>query len=65
MQEMRNELNERNAGRDLHKSGCVIDKIKAANEYFLSKLESLLEKYNSSYDGEVVIANDYFVFLCY
>ena len=60
-QEMRNELNERNVGGDLHKSGCVLEEIKAANEYFLSKLENLSGKSNSNYEGEVVIANDYFV----
>ena len=32
-----------------------------ANEYFLSKLVNLSGKSNSNYDGEVVIANDYFV----
>ena len=31
-QEMRNELNERNVGEDLHKSACILDEIKAANE---------------------------------
>ena len=41
IQEMRNELNESNVGGDLHKSGCVLDKIKADNEYFLSKIENL------------------------
>ena len=39
---MRNALNERNLGGDLRKSGCVLDEIKAANEYFISKLENLL-----------------------
>ena len=29
VQEMRNELNERNVGGDLHKSGCVFDEIKS------------------------------------
>ena len=62
VQEMRNELNERNVSGYLHKSGCVLDKIKADNEYFLSKLENLSGKYNSNYDGEVVISNYYFVF---
>ena len=61
VQEMRNEYNERNAGADLHKAGCVLDKMNASNEYFLSKLENLLGKSNSNYDGEVVIANDYFI----
>ena len=46
VQEMRNELNERNVGGDLHKTGCVIDEIKAANEYFLSKLQSFSGKSN-------------------
>ena len=32
VQEMRNELNERNVGGDLQKSGCVLDEIKAAYE---------------------------------
>ena len=59
---MRNELNKRNFGGDLHKSGCALDELKSANEYFLSKLQNLLGKYNSNYDGEVVIANYYFVF---
>ena len=59
-QEMRNELNERNIGGYLHKAGCVLDKIKATNEYFLSKLQNVLGKYNSNYDGEVVIANNDF-----
>ena len=58
---MRNELNDRNVGGDLHKSVCVFDEIKSANEYFLSKNENLSEKSNSNYDGEVVIENDYFV----
>ena len=58
---MRNELNKRNVGGYLHKSGCILDKIKADNEYFLLKLENFFGKYNSNYDGEVVIANDYFV----
>ena len=31
VQEMRNELNDRNAGGDLYKAGCIIDKIRAAN----------------------------------
>ena len=62
VQETRNESNERNVGGYLHKSGCVLDKIKAANEYFLSKVQNFSEKSNSNYDGEVVIANDYFVF---
>ena len=35
VQETRNELNERNVGRNLHKSGCILDKRKAANEYFV------------------------------
>ena len=61
VQETRNESNERNVGGDLHKPGCVIDKIKVANEYFLSKIENFSGKSNSNYDGEVVIANDYFV----
>ena len=55
-------MNERNVGGDLHKSGCVLDEIKAANEYFLSKLENLSGKSNSNYDGEVVIANAYLAF---
>ena len=54
---MRNELNERNVGGDLHKSGCVLDEIKAANEYFFSKLQNLLGTSNSNNDEEVVIAN--------
>ena len=37
------ELNGRNVGGDLHKAGCVFDKIKSANEYFLSKLQNLWE----------------------
>ena len=61
-QEMRNELNERNVGGDLHKAGCVIDKIKVANEYFLSKLQIFRENLIVIYDGEVVIVNNYFVF---
>ena len=40
--EMINELNKRNVGGDLHKAGCILDKIKAANEYFLSKLHIVL-----------------------
>ena len=31
VQEMINELNERNVGGNLHKSGCILDEIKAAN----------------------------------
>ena len=34
-QKMINRLNESYVGGYLHKSGCVLDKIKAANEYFL------------------------------
>ena len=49
-------------GGDLQKSGCILDEIKAANEYFLSKLQNFSGQSNSKYDGEVVIANDYFVF---
>ena len=56
-----NELNERNFGGDLHKSGFIIDKIKAANEYFLSKLQNLSGTYNINNDEEVVISNDCFV----
>ena len=59
---MRNYLNESNVGGYLQNSGCIIDKIKAANEYFLLKLQNLLVESNSNYNGEVVIANDYFVF---
>ena len=59
---MRNELNERNVGGDLQKSGCVLDKIKAADKYFLSKLENFPGTSNSNYDEEVVIAKKYFVF---
>ena len=54
-------MNERNVGGDLHKSGCVLEITKAANEYFLLKIENLSRKYNINYDGEVVIPNDYFV----
>ena len=61
VQETRNELNESNVGGDLHKAGCVHDEIKAANDYFLSKLQNLSGKSNSNYDGEVVMANYYFV----
>ena len=61
-QKMRNALNERNLGGDLRKSGCVLDEIKAANGYFLSKIQNLLGKSNSNYYGEVVIINYYFVF---
>ena len=53
---------QQHVGGDLQKSGCILDEIKAANEYFLSKLQNLSGKYNSNYDGEVVIANYYFVF---
>ena len=35
VQEMRNELTYMNVGGDTYKSGCVIEKIKAANGYFL------------------------------
>ena len=60
-QETRNELNEMNVGGDLHKYGCFLDNMKSANEYFLSKLQNLSGKYNSNYDGEVVIKNNNFV----
>ena len=60
VQEIINDLNEMNVGGYLHKDGCVLDKIKAANEYLLSKLENLSKKSNSNYNGEVVIANDYY-----
>ena len=43
VQEMRNELNESNVGGYLQKYGCVLDKIKAANEYFLSKPDNFSE----------------------
>ena len=33
-----------------------------ANENFLSKIENFLGSSNSNYDGEAVIANNYFVF---
>ena len=59
---MRNELDERNVGGDLQKYECILDEIKQANEYFLSKIQNSLGKSNNDYDGEVVIANDYFVF---
>ena len=55
-------MNERNFGGDLNKYGCVIGEIKAANEYFLSKLQNFLGASNSNYDEEVVITNGYFVF---
>ena len=58
---MRNELNDRNVGGDLYKAGCVLDEIKAANEYFLSKPQNLSGASNSNNVDEVVIANDYFV----
>ena len=61
VQEMINELNDRNVGVYLYKSGCVLDKIKAANEYFLSKLQNFLVTSNSNNDEEVVISNDSFV----
>ena len=54
-------MNERNVGGDSQKYGCVLDEIKAANGYFLSKLEIFSGKSNSNYDGEVVIANYYSV----
>ena len=61
IQETRKEFNERNVGGDLNKSGCILDKIKAANEYFLSKLHNFMVTSNSNNDEEVVISNDYFV----
>ena len=39
VQEIRNELNEGNVGGNLHQTGCGLDKIKAANEYYQSKIE--------------------------
>ena len=39
----------------------LLKKTKAADEYFLSKLENVLGKSNSNYDREVVIVNEYFV----
>ena len=54
-------MNDRNVGGDLYKAGCVLDEIKAANEYFLSKPQNLSGASNSNNDEEVVIANDYFV----
>ena len=57
---MRNELNERNVGGDLYKSGCVLDTIKSANEKFLSKLQIVLGTSNSNNEEEVEIANDSF-----
>ena len=57
---MKNELNERNVGGDLHKARCFIDEIKVANEYFISKLQNVLGTSNSNYYGDVVIANDFF-----
>ena len=61
VQEMRNELNERNVRGDLHKYGWVLDKTKAANEFFPSKIQNLSGKSKSNYDEEVVIANGCFV----
>ena len=52
---MRIELNEMNVGVDLHRHGCVLDEIKAANEYFLPKLENLSGKSNGNYDREVLL----------
>ena len=52
---MRIELNEMNVGVDLHRYGCVLDEIKAANEYFLPKLENLSGKSNGNYDREVLL----------
>ena len=51
VQVMINELNDRNFGGDLLKDGCLLEKIKAASEYFLSKLENFSVKSNSNYDG--------------
>ena len=34
--------------------------MKAANEYFLSKLENFSGKSNSNCDGEVLVSNDYY-----
>ena len=54
-------MNDRNVGGGLYKSGCVLEKIKAANENFISKLQTLSGTSNNSNDEEVEITNDYFV----
>ena len=59
---MRNELNDMNVGGDLYKSGCVIDKIKSANENFLTKLQNFLGTSNSNNYEEVEITNYYSFF---
>ena len=48
---IRTELNARNVGGDLYKAGCVLDKIKAANESFLGKLQDLSGT-NTGKDGQ-------------
>ena len=55
VQETINELNEINVCGYLQKSECVLEEIKAANEYFLSKLQNLLGTSNSNLDEEAVI----------
>ena len=54
-------MNDRNVGGGLHKDGCVLDEIKVANGYFLSKPQGFLGTSNSNNDEKVVISNDYFV----
>ena len=49
---MRNESNESNVGGDLQKSGCVLEEIKVANEYFLSKVQNFLGTSNSNIEKE-------------
>ena len=61
VEDMRTELNARNVGGDLYKSGCVFDDIKAANESFLGKLQYLSGK-NTGEDGQSQEkSEDYFV----
>ena len=41
VEDTRMELNDQNVCGDLYKSGCVLEKIKAANESFLQNLQYL------------------------
>ena len=53
-------MNDSNFGGDLYKAVCVLDKIKAISENFLSKIQNFLGTFNSNNDEEVEILDDYF-----
>ena len=62
VKDMRMELNSQNISGDLYKAGCVLEKIKAANESFLGKLQDLSGTNTREYGQAEENADDYFVF---